>query len=151
MRNLVGATAFMLLVGVLRASQATAAGAIAVGIAPGGAQNGYSSGFVVNAPNYDTAKERALARCKKTQENASGTPADSGTRAAQARCEVVTQFAVKCYAWAADPRDGTPGAGWAVADTQDLANDEAMARCRATAGAARTGFCKVLSRGCDGK
>jgi len=150
MRKLVTLTAPMMLVAALAASQAIAAGAIAIGIAPGGAAKGYASGFYVGAPDMDTAKAKALAQCKKPQDNVSGTAANSGTRAAQARCEVVATFSNQCYSQAVDPKDGTPGAGWAVADTMEKADAEALARCRSTAGNRRD-FCKVFNRNCDGK
>ncbi len=149
MRNLFALAALMVLVAPLATEQAAAAGAVAIGIAPGGAQNGYASGYEVNDPDIDTAKTDALSQCKKPQANVSGTPANSGTLAAQAKCEVVATFTNKCYAQALDPKDGTPGAGWAVADTQEEADNQAMAMCRSTAGADRSAFCKVFSRACD--
>jgi hypothetical protein len=51
---------------------------------------------------------------------------------------------------ALDPKDGTPGAGWALGDTQTQADDEALARCRSTAGANRSDFCKIDNQNCDG-
>jgi hypothetical protein len=149
MRNLFALAALMVLVAPLATEQAAAAGAVAIGIAPGGAQNGYASGYEVNDPDIDTAKTDALSQCKKPQANVSGTPANSGTLAAQAKCEVVATFSNKCYAQALDPKDGTPGAGWAVADTQEEADNQAMAMCQNTAGADRSAFCKVFSRACD--
>jgi hypothetical protein len=149
MRNIVALTALMILVAPLAIERASAAGAVAIGIAPGGAANGYASGYEVNDPDIDTAKADALAQCKKPQDNVSGTAANSGTRAAQAKCEVVATFTNKCYAQALDPKDGTPGAGWAVADTQEDADNQAMAMCQSTAGADRRSFCKVFSRACD--
>jgi hypothetical protein len=62
---------------------------------------------------------------------------------------VVATFANQCYAQAVDPKDATPGAGWAVADTQEKADGEALARCRSTAGADRREFCKVFTHNCD--
>jgi hypothetical protein len=52
-------------------------------------------------------------------------------------------------AGALDPKNGTPGAGWALGDTQKQADDEALARCRNTAGDRRD-FCKVINQLCDG-
>jgi hypothetical protein len=150
MRNLVALTALMILVAASGSEQAIAAGAVAIGIAPGGVANGYASGYEVNAPDIATASREALAQCKKPQANASGTPANSGTLAAQAKCEVVMTFQDKCYAQALDPKDGTPGAGWAVADTEADADAQALAKCKATAGADRVAFCKVFNSDCDG-
>jgi len=151
MRNLVALTILVTLIAVLGASRASAAGAIAVGIAPGGVARGFSAGFTVNARDIGAAKADALAQCKKVRDNVSGTPDDSGSRAARAQCEVLTTFVNKCYASALDPKDATPGAGWAVADTQEDAEQQALANCRATAGTARRDFCKVFNRGCDGE
>jgi hypothetical protein len=150
MRNLVIWTALMILAAASGSNQAIAAGAVAIGIAPGGVAQGYASGYEVDAADIDTAKTEALAQCKKPSANASGTPANSGTLAAQAECKVVATFVGKCYAQALDPKDGTPGAGWAIADTQPEADSEALARCRSTAGADRQDFCKVFNRACDG-
>jgi hypothetical protein len=149
LKNFVTLTMLTILAAPLATSQATAAGAIAIGIAPGGVARGYASGFRVNAADAETAKADALAQCKKPQANVSGTPADSGSLAAQAKCEVVATFANQCYAQAVDPKDGTPGAGWAVADTQERANEQALARCRSTAGDDRKGYCKVFNSACD--
>jgi hypothetical protein len=63
---------------------------------------------------------------------------------------VVTSFSNKCAAVALDPKDGTPGAGWATGDTQTDADEEALARCRSAAGTNRRDFCKVIDRLCDG-
>jgi hypothetical protein len=150
MRNLFALTVLMILVAPSGAEQAMAAGAVAVGIAPGGVAQGYADGYQTNAANINTAKALALAQCKKPRANVSGTPAGSGTLAAKARCEVVATFVDKCFASALDPKDGTPGAGWAIADTQRQADHEALARCRSTAGIDRRAFCKVFSRACDG-
>lgn len=149
MRKLPALAALTILVAPLATGQAIGAGAVAIGIAPGGTAQGYASGYEVNDPDINTAKEDALAQCKKPQSNVSGTAANSGTLAAQAKCEVVATFVNKCYAQALDPKDGTPGAGWAVADTQQEADNQAMAMCRSTAGADRAAFCKVFSRACD--
>jgi hypothetical protein len=151
MRNSVVLTVLMMLVAPLGTDQAIAAGAVAIGIAPGGAARGYATGSMVNEPDIDTAKASALAACKRHRANISGTAENSGSRAAQAKCEVVATFVNKCYAQALDTKDGTPGVGWAVADTQREADDEAIARCRSTAGAARRNFCKVVIRNCDGR
>jgi hypothetical protein len=131
--------------------RANADGAIAEGIAPGGPAKGYGIALRVNRPNADVARADALAGCKKAPEHvASGAKPDSGQAKARARCEVVTTFVNKCAALALDPKDGTPGVGWALGDTQKQAGDEALARCRSTAGADRRDFCKVDNQICDG-
>jgi hypothetical protein len=132
-------------------NRANSEGAIAEGIAPGGVANGYAIHIKVDRSNRDAAKVDALAGCRKGQERtASGTVPNSGAEKARTRCEVVTSFSNKCAAVALDPKDATPGAGWATGDTQKDADDEALARCRSTAGASRRDFCKVTNRLCDG-
>ena len=131
--------------------RANAAGAIAEGIAPGGVAKGYGFGIHVNGPNADAARAAALAACQKAPKQlASGAPPDAAQAKARAQCAVVSSFSNKCVAVALDPKDGTPGAGWAVGDTQKQADDESLARCRNTAGADRRGFCKVTNQLCDG-
>jgi hypothetical protein len=131
--------------------RANSAGAVAEGIAPGGVIRGYAFAISANDPNGDAAGASALGACKKGPERlASGSMPDNNFAKARARCKVVSTFSNKCAAVALDPKDGTPGAGWAVGDTQNQADDEALARCRSTAGANRGDFCKVTNRKCDG-
>jgi Domain of unknown function (DUF4189) len=132
-------------------NRANSEGAIAEGIAPDGIAKGYSITIQVNRPNSDAARADALAGCRKgPEQSAAGAAPDSGMARARARCEVVTSFSNKCAAVALDPKDGTPGAGWATGDTQKDADDEALARCRSVAGAGRRDFCKVTNQTCDG-
>jgi Domain of unknown function (DUF4189) len=58
---------------------------------------------------------------------------DSGTAVSSALCSVVATFQNQCVAVAIDPQVGTPGFGWAVADTEEAAGDEALSNCRQTA------------------
>jgi hypothetical protein len=132
-------------------NRAYSAGAIAEGIAPEGVAKGYANVMRAERPDTATARADALAGCKKGPERtAAGAPLDGGNAKARARCEVVATFSNKCGAIALDPKDGTPGAGWAVGDTQQQADEEALARCRTTAGTNRRDFCKVIDRLCDG-
>jgi hypothetical protein len=132
-------------------NRANSDGAIAEGIAPGGVVKGYGISMRVDRPDRDTARADALAGCRKGPEKtAAGAALDNGQAKARARCEVVTTFSNKCAAVALDPKDGTPGAGWATGDTQKDADEEALARCRSAAGAGRRDFCKVIDRLCDG-
>jgi hypothetical protein len=131
--------------------RACSAGAVAEGISPRGVIHGYAYAINGNSPNAEAAGAAALAACKKGPEQlASGTRPDASFAKAQARCAVVSTFSNKCAAAALDPKDGTPGAGWAIGDTQKQADDEALARCRSTAGADRRDFCKVITQKCDG-
>jgi hypothetical protein len=121
---------------------ATAEGALAVGIARGGVAKGYATGFATNQPTVKAARANAVEQCKRTK--SSNADAKSG-------CEVVVTFHNKCVASAIDPQQGTPGAGWGVGTTQEAADSQALARCRAKAGADRAEFCQVTDRYCDGK
>ena len=121
---------------------AKAEGALAVGIARGGIAKGYATGFAINQPTVKAARSNAVEQCKRTK--SSNADAKSG-------CEVVVTFHNKCVASAVDPQNGTPGAGWGVGGTQQLADSQALSRCRAKAGADRAEFCEVTDRFCDGK
>lgn len=127
---------------LLWSGQAVAEGAVAVGIAPGGAQHGYAVGFALNSKDEAQARTAAINACKKST---------GSNPAAQEKCAVVATFHNQCVASALDPQNGTPGAGWGVADTQKQADAIALDRCRKTAGAARRKFCVVEDRHCEGK
>ena len=128
---------------VLWSQPSGAAGAIAIGIPPGGIVKGFAGGHSLNAPDMASAREGAVNGCHK-----STGAADDAKKA----CAVVASFKDECYAIALDPKDGTPGAGWAIAETQDLADDEAIQQCKNTSPADRKKFCEVPStnHGCDG-
>ena len=115
-------------------------GAMAVGIAKGGVAKGYATGFSSGQANEKVARSGAIEGCRKNKKS----NAD-----ARSNCEVVTTFRNKCVASAVDPKDSTPGAGWGVGSTQKLADAQAIARCKATAGADRAEFCEVVDRLCD--
>jgi hypothetical protein len=128
---------------VLWTQQSFADGALAIGIPPGGIVKGFAGGHSLNASSMPAAREGAVAGCHKST---------GASEAAKNACSVVASFKDECYAIALDPKDGTPGAGWAIAETQALADDEALQQCRNTAGADRQRFCEVPStnHGCDG-
>jgi Domain of unknown function (DUF4189) len=121
---------------------AKAEGALAVGIARGGIAKGYATGFSINQPTVKAARSNAVEQCKRTK--SSNADAKSG-------CEVVVTFRNKCVATAFDPEQGTPGAGWGIGPSQQAADAQALARCRAKAGSERAEFCKVTDQYCDGK
>jgi hypothetical protein len=120
---------------------AGAEGAMAVGIARGGIAKGYATGFAVNQPSVKAARSNAVEQCRRTK--SSNADAKSG-------CEVVVTFRNKCVASAVDPQSGTPGAGWGIGGSQQSADSQALARCRAKAGTERAEFCEVTDRDCDG-
>jgi hypothetical protein len=120
---------------------AGAEGAMAVGIARGGVAKGYATGFAINQPTVKAARSNAVEQCRKTK--SSNADAKSG-------CEAVVTFRNKCVASAVDPKNGTPGAGWGIGESQKTADSQALARCRTTAGSDRAEFCEITDRYCDG-
>jgi hypothetical protein len=116
-----------------------AAGAIAIGRPTDVAKRGISMGFSTNRDTMDEAKARSMILCR-----------DSGTTVSSALCNVVATFQNQCVAVAIDPEVGTPGFGWAVADSQHAAEIRAVSNCRITAGPTRQDVCKVTDSYCDG-
>jgi hypothetical protein len=134
------------IVGVLVAqalwgAPAGAAGAVAVGIAPDGAQHGFSFAINSNKATETAARETALNGCQTSKE---------ANDKAHARCGVIGTFVNQCASIAMDPKDGTPGVGWAIAADSATAKQQALANCEATAGPGRAGFCEVSAIRCDG-
>ena len=60
---------------------------------------------------------------------------------AAAQCITVGTFKGECYAISFDPKPGTPGAGWAIASSKDLAEERAIGNCKVTAGNNRRDYC----------
>lgn len=120
-----------------------AVGAVAVGIAPGGVIQGFAGGHSVDAADEKSARAAAIDGCHKS----TGAP-----KTAQNACHVVQTFKDQCYAIALDPKDGTPGVGWAVKDTQAQADEAALELCRKTSPVDRKSFCVVPASNhrCDG-
>jgi len=133
-----------LLIGILaRPDGAAADGALAVGEPADVASEGFAYGFALDEPTTEKASAAALRDCK--------TPTQGIDPRAQALCAVVQAFKNQCFAVAMDPKDATPGAGWAVADDKESAARAALAKCVATAGDDRRDACEVTHSGCDGK
>jgi hypothetical protein len=120
---------------------ANAAGAIAVAQPADVAADGYAVGVGFNHKTNTEAEDRALRECQAVEE------APPATRKL---CKVVRTFLNQCAAAAIDPQNGTPGAGWAVADTLEIARRDALQRCEDTAGRDRKGECRVTLDACDG-
>jgi hypothetical protein len=116
-----------------------AAGAIAVGQPDDVAKRGVSMGLSTNRDTMDEAKKRSMSLC-----------VNSGTSISSALCSVVATFENQCVAVAIDPQVGTPGFGWAVADTERDAGTKALSSCQRTAGPTRQAGCKVINSYCDG-
>ncbi len=92
---------------------ALAEGAVAIAEPRDVAKDGYSSGISYNYGNVSGAEERALQECRNSRD------ASPETRKL---CKVVRTFRNQCVPSALDPKAGTPGAGWAIGDTRDLAD-----------------------------
>jgi hypothetical protein len=121
-------------------SSATAAGAVAIGEPKHIAKGGVAVGFAYNFASKDTAEIEALKLCLAFK----GAPATT-----RALCKVVKSYENQCHSIALDPKDGTPGFGWAVMTEQGKADEAALDNCRRTAGKSRVEFCKVTKSGCD--
>src|SRR5215475_8621539 len=120
-------------------STARADGALAVGSTADVAKDGIATGTSVNHKTGEAAEQAALQRCRDYK------PAPK----AAAQCRSVGTFRGECYAISFDPKDGTPGAGWAIASTQALAEQRALAHCQITAGDGRRDFCRIEESKCD--
>lgn len=118
---------------------AYAKGTIALGLPADVAKDGLSFGESYNYGTREEADSRALDECKKQ-----GGPSAP-------LCHIVATYDHRCMALAMDPAAGTPGFGWDIADTQDLARDHALALCRQSAGPARAAFCEISQTQCDPK
>jgi hypothetical protein len=125
----------------VRAGSGMAAGALAVGEPDDVAKQGLSMYTEVNSETSERAQRLALEGCKKI-----------GSPASKALCKVVSTFSNQCAAEAMDPQEGTPGFGWAVANTSEEAKKQALASCRGTAGPTRQDACVVGDKAlwCDG-
>ena len=125
-----------------RPDLAAADGALAVGLPSDVAGEGFAYGFAVDKPTGAAASAEALSDCKAE------TPGVDPR--AQALCAVVQTFKNQCFAVAMDPKDATPGVGWAIENDKDTAGRAALAKCTATAGDDRRDACEVTHSGCDG-
>lgn len=134
--------AFIALIAIVAASASAPAGAdgaLAVGSTSDVAKDGIAVGTSINYNTSDEARDAALKRCHEYK------PAPK----AAALCQPVGTFKGECYAVSFDPKAGTPGAGWAIAATKALAEERALANCKATAGADRRDFCRIEESKCD--
>jgi hypothetical protein len=135
-----GVFAVMMTAAITMSSSADADGALAVGSTANVVKDGIAVGTSVNYESADAALQAALKRCKDYK------PAPK----AAGMCRSVGTFKNECYAVSFDPKEGTPGAGWAIAPTKELAEERAMANCKITAGEDRRDFCKIEESKCDG-
>jgi hypothetical protein len=136
---------FLLAFAVLAAAallphSAQAMSAFAGGIPSDVAARGLAVGDGYNFATRAGAEAKALEECR-----AQGV-APQDTRDL---CSVIAYFDGECLAVALDPASGTPGWGWAIAKTVELARGFALANCQQTAGPSRAQYCAVSIADCD--
>jgi hypothetical protein len=136
---LVGLPAALVAAG-LSGLPALAHGAIALGKPDDISTGGLAMGTGYNYPTAEAAKLRALEECLAFPD---------APLATRGLCKIVESFEHQCYAISLDPKEGTPGMGWAVAPKKGEAEAAALGHCRDTAGADRAGFCEVSLSDCD--
>ena len=119
---------------------AFAQSSIVIGLPDDVVEFGVSFGVAVNQPNHKAADAVATQKCR-TGPDVTPTVRDL--------CKVVARFDNRCMAVSLDPRAGTPGFGWAIADIQKDADEEALANCRKTDGD-QGAACVITLRMCDG-
>ena len=135
--------AALLGIALLQPHRATAEGAIAVGQPKDVAKEGYAYAYSTGKVDTKTATTEALETCRK--------PGNGKSDQGRKLCKVVGTFTNQCVAVAMDPGKGTPGVGWAIGGTLQLARDQAIEKCKATAGAGRQESCVIDNSRCDGE
>jgi uncharacterized protein DUF4189 len=140
MKRLGSMCAVVMTAALAASSPAGADGAIAVGSTANVVKDGIAVGTSSNYESASAALEAALKRCRSFK------PAPK----AATQCRSVGTFKNECYAISFDPKEGTPGAGWAIAPTKELAEERALGFCQVTAGEDRRDFCKIEESKCDG-
>lgn len=123
-------------------SPVAADGALAVGISDNPSKDGFVYGGVVESKDAGAARESAMNSCRTAKVD--------NTEKVKKLCKIVAEFNDRCYAFAFDPKIGTPGVGWAIAKTKDEAEKQAIDNCKAKSSRERAGFCAVEKSGCDG-
>jgi hypothetical protein len=121
-------------------SEGRAAGAFAVGQV-----GGFSFAIPGDQPDVATASAKAVDLCRNT-------PDAVKTPALKADCKVIYTFSNQCVVVAWDPAPNYPGigVGWAWADDLLTAQNQAIAKCKATAKPGRADTCVVSRYKCDG-
>lgn len=119
--------------------KAFAAGALAVGITAN-PSDGLAFGTAWNHKTEESAREDALAHCREFK---------NAPKAAR-RCRISGSFKEGCLAIAFDPKNDSPGVGWAIGKNRKEAADRAMGQCRDRAPPGRAQFCKVTTTRCEG-
>jgi len=128
-----------LVTGTMRPTSAVADGALAVALPPDVVKQGFAYGYVTDYPDPDKADAQALKKCR-----------DTTVAGVRPLCAVIQDFKNQCVAVAMDPKAGTPGVGWGVADDVITAERKALGNCEDSAGLGRRANCTVDHSGCDG-
>ena len=125
---------------VLSPSTAALAGvALAVGVTEN-PRDGIAFGYSYNYDKIDEAETSALQSCKTYK------PAPK----AALRCKLFDSLPKGCFAVAFDPKDDSPGMGWAMHERREIAEREAIDKCRRAAPKNRRQYCKIDTLKCDG-
>jgi hypothetical protein len=126
---------------VLATQPTSAMSAFAVGVPDDVAKDGVALGEGHNFTSRDEAESRAINECRTNKDSSD---------AVHALCKLIDHFDNRCLAVSLDPKAGTPGWGWAIADTAQQAKDQALEICRQSAGGDRAPYCIVTQSVCDG-
>ena len=118
----------------------SAKSAFALGLSDNVANDGLSYGYGTGHTTRDEAEAAALDQCRTK----------ASTDLQRNLCKIIDHFDDRCLAVAWDPKPGTPGFGWAIADTSSGARDQAISICRQSAGGDRAAYCVVDKSPCDG-
>jgi hypothetical protein len=137
--GLMSIVSLLLAAGAMRPTSAVADGAIAVALPPDIVKQGFAYGYVTDYPDPDKADAQALKKCR-----------DTNIAGVRPLCTVIQDFKNQCVAVAMDPKAGTPGVGWGVADDLIAAERQALGKCEETAGPDRRANCAVDHSSCDG-
>ncbi len=106
-------------------SRSAAEGALAVGLPADVAKDGFAFGYALEKSSPEEARAAALADCRAESPGVD--------KRAQALCAPAGSFRNKCFAVAMDPKDATPGVGWAIAPSLKAASRGALAKCDGSA------------------
>ncbi|MGD0192112.1 MAG: DUF4189 domain-containing protein [Rhizomicrobium sp.] len=133
--------ALILVVAVLFPRSVQAMAAFASGVPDDVAAKGVALGEAHNYDSRETAEARALTECQTNKDS---------TDDVHALCKIVDHFDNRCLSTALDPKAGTPGWGWSIANNGNDADDQALTMCRQSAGADRAPYCVITASVCDG-
>jgi len=139
-KKAIGAAAASLVLVQLSVESASAWGALAIGTSGDIQKDGFAIGSAYGRPSEDDAKAAALKSCQNFQ---------NAPKRTTALCSVIMSFHGQCYAFAEDPKAGTPGVGWGIGAGGPAAVQKALAMCKATAGPNRAQFCESRINACD--